>query len=73
MYDKCRMCAYGKGKHCSVMTEWIENCFAYADNKEANRRAKDIRVYNSNEPDGKAKTTVQDRLKRILTGYMHGN
>ena len=46
------------------MTEWIENCFAYADNKEANRRAKDIRAYNSNEPDGKAKTTVQDRLKK---------
>lgn len=41
----CSNCHYNLGYQCKVLTEKIENCWAWADKEEAKRREEDIKRY----------------------------
>lgn len=69
----CSNCYLNLGSMCKVLTEKIENCWAWADKEEAKRREEDIKRYaegftlEDNSPRAKLQRNFERLYKKELS------
>ena len=71
----CSNCYLNLGSMCKVLTEKIENCWAWADKEEAKRREEDIKNYSArfDPEDNSPKAKLARNFERLYEKGLYDN